>query len=224
MTPAPMPTIDDEAAPLPCPFCGRTEGLLVLPPTCTPESPYNPLDRAYPVATCPCGAETGGENWDRTGRSALAAWNRRAPDEAMRARIVAAEAERDAAHEDTVSDRKWIEKQEIAIGELQRRAVQDHEMHHAARAAVEAERDRLTVRVSEYAGENTSLRNDLVQMGMARDDALAERDRLRAALEAISGFHTPSQPMTDEGNELSWVLRHVGTLRRIAHVALAVPS
>jgi hypothetical protein len=43
-----------------------------------------------------------------------------------------------------------------------------------------AERDRLRVRHSDYM-------NDFVQMGMARDDAEAERDRLRETLREIVG-------------------------------------
>lgn len=77
MTAAPLP------APLPaCPFCGADgEDLRVLPPTCTPKSPYNPADRAYPVLRCGgCGASVPGEDWDTLGASAVAAWNRRAPE------------------------------------------------------------------------------------------------------------------------------------------------
>lgn len=72
MTAAPLPT---------CPFCGADgEALRVLPPTCTPTSPYNPADRAYPVLRCGgCGASVHGEDWDALGASAIAAWNRRSP-------------------------------------------------------------------------------------------------------------------------------------------------
>lgn len=43
------------------------------------------------------------------------------------------------------------------------------------------------------------------------------------ALREIAEFHTPSQPETDAGDELSWVQRHVGTLRRIARNAFTGP-
>ncbi|HEY8343336.1 MAG TPA: Lar family restriction alleviation protein [Calditerricola sp.] len=62
---------------LPCPFCG-SHAISVLPPTCTPNSLYNPADRAFPIVRCRlCLAEAHGDNWD-TGASAVAAWNRRA--------------------------------------------------------------------------------------------------------------------------------------------------
>ena len=73
MTAAPLPT---------CPFCGADgEALRVLPPNCTPKSPYSLADRAYPVLRCGgCGASVPGEDWDALGASAIAAWNRRAPE------------------------------------------------------------------------------------------------------------------------------------------------
>lgn len=40
-------------------------------------------------------------------------------------------------------------------------------------------------RAAEFAGTNTSLMNDLVQMGMARDEAERQRDEVRAALDDI---------------------------------------
>jgi len=63
----------------PCPFCGGAD-IMVMPPTCKRDSPYDPLDRAMPLARCmavSCGAEVIGVNWDATCESAIAAWNRR---------------------------------------------------------------------------------------------------------------------------------------------------
>lgn len=60
----------------PCPFCGGEAH--ILPPTCRPETPYDPSDRLYPVARCgSCGAEAAGESGD-SGRTAIAAWSHRA--------------------------------------------------------------------------------------------------------------------------------------------------
>lgn len=61
----------------PCPFCGG--GMpFIFGPTCTPDSKYDRADRAYPVVKCSgCNAEAHGDNWDKTGRSAIEAWNRR---------------------------------------------------------------------------------------------------------------------------------------------------
>lgn len=85
----------------PCPFCGSIF-IEDLPPTCTERSPYNPADRAFPVVRCAeCLAEAPGEDWDHTKASAIAAWNRRAPDpsrEAVIAELVGALADfKDAA-------------------------------------------------------------------------------------------------------------------------------
>lgn len=64
---------------LPCPFCGD-DNAMMLPPTCRPETPYNPADRLFPIVRCgSCCAEVSGENEDYRGKSAIAAWNRRAP-------------------------------------------------------------------------------------------------------------------------------------------------
>lgn len=51
----------------------------------------------------------------------------------------------------------------------------------------DAEIERLRAELAEYAGSNTNLRNDIVQMGMARDSA--ER-ALREAREAIQWVET----------------------------------
>lgn len=61
----------------PCPFCGSGD-IRIMGPTCTKDAPYDPSDRAYPVAICAgCRAEACGDNWDKGGMSALNAWNRR---------------------------------------------------------------------------------------------------------------------------------------------------
>ncbi|PCI04586.1 MAG: hypothetical protein COB78_09850 [Hyphomicrobiales bacterium] len=61
----------------PCPFCGGSK-IHVLPPTCRPETPYDPSDRLFPIAKCfGCYVEVSGENEDYTSKSAIKAWNRR---------------------------------------------------------------------------------------------------------------------------------------------------
>lgn len=61
----------------PCPFCG-SDVIDVFPPTCNPSSPYDPADRAYPIARChDCLAQVGGTNWDRSCESVRAKWNQR---------------------------------------------------------------------------------------------------------------------------------------------------
>lgn len=63
-----------------CPFCGCKE-VFVRMPTCTPLTPYDPADRAFPLAECgQCYASVPGDNWDRTGVSAMNKWDRRTPD------------------------------------------------------------------------------------------------------------------------------------------------
>src|SRR5690554_576026 len=62
---------------LPCPFCGSDEASLLLP-TCTKDSKYNPADRAFPSVFCiGCFMSVPGRDWDHSGDSAIAAWNRR---------------------------------------------------------------------------------------------------------------------------------------------------
>lgn len=53
----------------------------MLPPTCNADTPYNAVDRAYPIVRCGhCAASVGGNNWDQRGKSAIEFWNtRRAP-------------------------------------------------------------------------------------------------------------------------------------------------
>lgn len=64
---------------LPCPFCGSTE-VMKFPPTCHEYSPYNPSDRAAPMVRCAdCFAEAYGRDFDKSCKTAIAAWNRRAP-------------------------------------------------------------------------------------------------------------------------------------------------
>jgi len=61
-----------------CPFCG-SDRVALWKPTCNRQSPYNPADRAYPEVGCrDCFASAHGKDWDETGRTAIAAWNRRA--------------------------------------------------------------------------------------------------------------------------------------------------
>lgn len=45
--------------------------------------------------------------------------------------------------------------------------------------------ERLRAELSAYAGQNTNLRNDLVQMGMARDHALAQVEELKGHLGSV---------------------------------------
>lgn len=45
-------------------------------------------------------------------------------------------------------------------------------------------------------------------------------DIMRTALLNIRQAHVPDQPMSSAGNELSWVMSHVGMIRNIATVAL----
>lgn len=69
-----MTALSDELKP--CPFCGGAAA--VSPRTCDKNTPYNPADRAFPIARCgQCGAEAVGKDWGRP-ETAAAAWNRRA--------------------------------------------------------------------------------------------------------------------------------------------------
>lgn len=75
--PPPDPAAVQAVALLPCPFCGG-EGLMSLP-TCTPKTPYNPTDRMFPIVSCcSCYGRAWGRDEDYTGKTAIAAWNRRA--------------------------------------------------------------------------------------------------------------------------------------------------
>lgn len=52
---------------------------MAVPPTCSKNSPYDPADRAFPVAICNgCTASIGGKNWDDSCESAVKVWNTRA--------------------------------------------------------------------------------------------------------------------------------------------------
>lgn len=63
---------------LPCPFCLST-AVKVYPPTCDKTTPYNSADRAFPVVRCwNCSASKDGKDWDKSGKSAIEAWNTRA--------------------------------------------------------------------------------------------------------------------------------------------------
>lgn len=69
--------MNDKYELLPCPFCGSDEARLLLP-TCTKDSKYNPADRAFPSVFCiNCFVSIPGRDWDHSGNSAIAAWNRR---------------------------------------------------------------------------------------------------------------------------------------------------
>lgn len=69
-----MTALSDELKP--CPFCGGAAAL--LPRTCDKNTPYNPADRAFPVARCgQCGAEAVGKDWGRP-ETAAEKWNTRA--------------------------------------------------------------------------------------------------------------------------------------------------
>uniref|UniRef100_A0A6M3MJH1 Putative restriction alleviation protein n=1 Tax=viral metagenome TaxID=1070528 RepID=A0A6M3MJH1_9ZZZZ len=61
---------------LPCPFCGRAEPML-FKPTCDKYTPYDPSHRAFPMVRCSCGVSISGSDWDESGKTAVAAWNRR---------------------------------------------------------------------------------------------------------------------------------------------------
>jgi hypothetical protein len=45
-------------------------------------------------------------------------------------------------------------------------------------------------------------------------------EKAEAALIYIRGAHTPDQPADSSVDEISWVMRHVGDLRRVAANAL----
>ncbi len=78
MTASPTPREMAEMNLEPCPFCGGID-ILVIPPNCKRDDPYDTGDHAMPIARClGCYAEATGENWDATCDSAIAAWNRRA--------------------------------------------------------------------------------------------------------------------------------------------------
>lgn len=81
----------------PCPFCLGTDARM-SPPTCTKRTPYNPADRAFPKVRCPCGAEKCGDDWDQSGKTAIAAWNRRT--QASAEPVLFVSAEQLAAHRD----------------------------------------------------------------------------------------------------------------------------
>jgi hypothetical protein len=55
-------------------------------------------------------------------------------------------------------------------------------------------------------------------LAMAR--ALVNAEEYRTALIHIRGSYTPDQPADSAADEVSWVMRHVGGLRRVAANAL----
>jgi len=65
-----------------CPFCGG-ERILVFPPTCRINAPYDPNDRLFPIARCAqCCAEVPGDSldWSDDSRTARKCWNTRTPE------------------------------------------------------------------------------------------------------------------------------------------------
>lgn len=50
---------------------------MLFKPTCDKYTPYDPSHRAFPMVRCSCGASTSGSDWDESGKTAVAAWNRR---------------------------------------------------------------------------------------------------------------------------------------------------
>lgn len=73
-------TTEAEKALEPCAHCG-SENMMVLGPTCTKASEYDPADTAFPRVRCmSCGCEVPGKDWDASLKSAIAGWNRRAPN------------------------------------------------------------------------------------------------------------------------------------------------
>jgi hypothetical protein len=62
----------------PCPHCGGTAS--AYPRTCEKDTPYDPLDTAFPIVRCGlCFASSPGKNWSGE-RTAIDAWNTRTPD------------------------------------------------------------------------------------------------------------------------------------------------
>jgi len=55
---------------------------------------------------------------------------------------------------------------------------------------------------------------------LAMAKALVNAEEYRSALIHIRGAHTPDQPADSAADEISWVMRHVGDLRRVAANAL----
>jgi hypothetical protein len=62
----------------PCPHCGGTAS--AYPRTCEKDTPYDPLDTAFPIVRCGlCFSSSPGKNWSGE-RTAIDAWNTRTPD------------------------------------------------------------------------------------------------------------------------------------------------
>ena len=86
----------------PCPFCGGAASL--HPRTCDKNTPYNPADRAFPVARCgQCGAEALGKDWGKP-ETAAEKWN---------ARALLAEQAKDAAEDAELLE--WLEEKHYAL-------------------------------------------------------------------------------------------------------------
>ena len=99
----------------PCPFCGGAA--MTYPRNCNKNTPYNAADRAFPIVRCmACWAEIAGTDWSEP-RTAIAAWNRRAPLEGEKAEPVASpvrDAMANLISEQAEDDALWFEAEHIA--------------------------------------------------------------------------------------------------------------
>jgi len=121
----------------PCPFCGGAASL--HPRTCDKNTPYNPADRAFPVARCgQCGAEALGKDWGKP-ETAAEKWNTRAllaeqarTEPEFRSEIFSllnevtplkAEQAKDAAEDAELLD--WLEEKHYALHPIKEAAGDD---------------------------------------------------------------------------------------------------
>ena len=97
----------------PCPFCGGAASL--HPRTCDKNTPYNPADRAFPVARCgQCGAEALGKDWGKP-ETAAEKWNTRA--------LLAEQAQEPKAEDAELLD--WLEEKHYALHPIKEAAGDD---------------------------------------------------------------------------------------------------
>lgn len=120
----------------PCPFCGGAA--MTYPRNCNKNTPYNAADRAFPIVRCmACWAEIAGTDWSEP-RTAIAAWNRRAPLEGEKAEPVASPV-RDALanliSEQAEDDALWFEAEHIAEAYFQQELRRLHAAVESALAA-----------------------------------------------------------------------------------------